>query len=269
MSALRRDARSLFAAAREDGPDADERDAVFQRVAVATGIAAGAAIAATAASAAPAAMTTAAKVAETAAGAGASAGVGATAGAFSMKLIALGALLGAVSTALCGLLVVTYVLPDEQPTSRTTSGSTPENVGEGSEVWTTSARTRGVASGARLGAPEVRVRDTADADARAKAAAEASAKAEGLAKANANTDPPSDLAEEARLVTAARTALVAGDAARALSLVQATRKLGARALEPEELGLEARALRALGRADDAAATELVLRRRYPESALAR
>ena len=70
-------------------------------------------------------------------------------------------------------------------------------------------------------------------------------------------------------MTAARAALMAGDAARALSLVQTTRKLGARSLEPEELGLEARALRALGRADDAAATELVLRRRYPDHALAR
>jgi hypothetical protein len=51
--------------------------------------------------------------------------------------------------------------------------------------------------------------------------------------------------------------------------VQATHKLRSRSLEPEELGLEARALRALGRADDAAAAELVLRRRYPDHALAR
>jgi hypothetical protein len=70
-------------------------------------------------------------------------------------------------------------------------------------------------------------------------------------------------------VTAARAALMAGDPARALALVQTTRKWGTRSLEPEELSLEARALRALGRADDAAVTELVLRRRYPDHALAR
>ncbi|MDB5215709.1 MAG: hypothetical protein JWO86_3636, partial [Myxococcaceae bacterium] len=35
MSSL--DARSLFAAAREDGPDAAERDVVFRKIALATG----------------------------------------------------------------------------------------------------------------------------------------------------------------------------------------------------------------------------------------
>ena len=55
----------------------------------------------------------------------------------------------------------------------------------------------------------------------------------------------------------------------ALRLVKDAHKCGARALEPEELGLEVRALRALGRTDDAAATELVPRRRYPEHALSR
>ena len=86
---------------------------------------------------------------------------------------------------------------------------------------------------------------------------------------NAKEGAPSGLAEEARLVTAARGALVDGDAARALTLVQATRLLSVRALEPEELSVEVRALRALGREEAAAETELVLRTRYPESALAR
>ena len=131
--------------------------------------------------------------------------------------------------------------------------------------------------GAKLATPTVRVRDPADAPGKTLALANAQVEAEVLAKAKAlsraealaKSEPPSDLAEEARLVTAARNALMAGDPARALVLVQATRKLSARALEPEELGLEARALNAVGRADDAAATELVLRRRYPDSALAR
>jgi len=238
------DARSLFAAAREDAPDADARDAVFREIVIATGIAAGTAAAA---SVAPAAPVTTASVAATVAGA--------TASVFSLKVLAIGALIGAACTALGAVLVVTYAMPDA-PAGR------PRGAPD--------AHGRTVASGAKLASPQARELDPSEAKARAERLAEASKPApEPILEPVAPADPPSDLAEEARLVTAARTALVAGEAARALSLVQATRKLSARALEPEELGLEARALRALGRADDAAATELVLRRRYPESALAR
>jgi flagellar hook-length control protein FliK len=273
MSALRHDARALFAAAREDGPGARQRAAVFRGVAVATGIAGGAAAVSGAASAAPAGtvVVAAANVAETAtvAGAGALAGAG-TASIFSMKLLAIGALIGVVSTGLGVVLAVTFVVPPssrEAPPRVRTAGTAPANGGGASEARLASTPTRVIAPGAKLAMPAARGRDTATSDAKAKAEA---ARAEATARTeNASAEAPSDLAEEARLVTAARSALVAGDAARALALVQATRKLGARALEPEELGLEARALRALGRADDAAATELVLRRRYPESALAR
>lgn len=233
------DARSLFAAAREDAPDADERDAVFRKIALATGIAASAAAAASVAPVAPAAA----------------AGSGASAGVFSLKVLAIGAVIGAACTALGAVLFVTFALPDG-PAGRVRVG--PD------------AHVRTVASGAKLASPRARELDPSEATARAARLADESRPApDPTVTPTALADPPSDLAEEARLVTAARTALVAGEAARALSLVQATRKLSARALEPEELGLEARALRALGRADDAAATELVLRRRYPESALAR
>jgi len=253
------DARSLFAAAREDAPDADARDAVFRKIALATGTAAGAAAAASVAPVAPAAsvaatasVAPAASVAATVAGAG---GSGASASVFSLKVLAIGAVSGAACTALGAVLFVTFALPDA-PAGRVRVG--PD------------AHVRTVASGAKLASPRARELDPSEATARAARLADESKPAPDPTVApTALADPPSDLAEEARLVTAARTALVAGEAARALSLVQATRKLSARALEPEELGLEARALRALGRADDAAATELVLRRRYPESALAR
>jgi hypothetical protein len=268
MSARPDDARSLFAAAREDGPAAAERDAVFRRVALATGIAAGTAAAATAVTAAPTATGAAAvaSVAETTLAA--SAGAGATLSGFSMKLLGIGGVIGALSTALGLLLAVTLVMPEAVPTA-TRAGSTTRTSGEATfEVDARGAsRRRAVTPGAKLASLATRGRDTSEADAKAAKIADTAAPASE--QANAPADVPSDLAEEARLLTAARSALVAGDAARALSLVQATRKLGARALEPEELGLEARALRALGRADDAAATELVLRRRYPESALAR
>jgi hypothetical protein len=169
--------------------------------------------------------------------------------------------LGAVSTALGVVLALTLVTPE---TTRAAARS-------GAAVTPAAAM-----PGAKLAQPAARKRDpdaNANADASAKASADAKAAADestkGRASANAAGASGGDLAEEARLVTAARTALMAGDPARALVLVQTTRKLGTRSLEPEELGLEARALRALGRADDAAVTELVLRRRYPEHALAR
>ena len=82
-------------------------------------------------------------------------------------------------------------------------------------------------------------------------------------------DEASALAEEARLVTEARRALLEGTPERALALVRSCARLPVRALEPEELGLEARALRALGRTDDAVAAELRLRQRFPGHALAR
>lgn len=67
----------------------------------------------------------------------------------------------------------------------------------------------------------------------------------------------------------ARAALIRGEPDRALTLARATRRLPARVLEPEELGLEVRALRALERADEALATELTLRKRFPNHALSR
>jgi hypothetical protein len=78
-----------------------------------------------------------------------------------------------------------------------------------------------------------------------------------------------DLAREASLLASARGSLGRGDAAGALRSVHATLGLRHRELVPEELALEAQALRALGRDDEAAAVEANLRARFPESALAR
>ena len=237
-----RDARSLFAAAREDGPDDAERDVMFREIAMATGLAVATAVAASA-------------VASAGSSAGTTTSVAAKAGGMlGFKLLAVGAALGAAGTALGVLLTLTVVAPE--------SSRAPVRLASTTAPVTVSA-------GARLAQPEARKRDLADG---AKNEVKESAEPPSVPSApspDANAGAASDLGEEARLVTAARNALVAGDAARALALVQGTRKLSARSLEPEELGLEARALRALGRADDAAATELVLRRRYPDHALAR
>ena len=283
MSAPDTNARALFAAARDDGPDASDRDALFRRIALSTGIAAGTAAGATVLSLVPAASATgvaaAAAKATTSAGTAATSAAAAAPAAFAIgsKLLALGVALGAVSTALGVIVAVTVGAPERYEAPRIAVRN-PSLVAPA----TTS-------TGAKLAQPIARKRDTAgtaadadsdsdgDPNAHVSAKAKAEAKTASTVKANANAGANAnvaagssgDLAEEARLLTAARSALVAGDAARALSLVQATRKLGSRSLEPEELGLEARALRALGRADEAAAAELVLRRRYPDHALAR
>jgi hypothetical protein len=274
------DARALFAAAQADGPGADERDAMFARLALATGIAVGAAAAANAgaASAAAAANVIAAGAAPVAAAASAGAGT------FGMKLLALGALLGAASTALGVLIAVAVVTPDGARAAA--DGAKPSGASTGSlavgAIPTTPAPARVITSGVRLAPPSVRSRAEAREAGSAQRAEDASAapspsagSREGSgalseARASARVEhAPSDLDEEARLVTAARSALLAGDPARALALVRATRRLTTRALEPEELGLEARALHALGRTDEAAATELLLRQRHPDHALAR
>lgn len=269
MSSL--DARSLFDAAREDGPDAAERDVVFRKIALATGVAAGTAAGVTALSALPSApaLVAGAAAAEAATSAGAAASTSAaTGGAFGMKLLALGAVLGAASMALGVVLALTLVTPEPtRAAARSGAAVTPASAMPGAKLAQPAARKRDPDANANANA-EASATATADTKASAdeSAKSKASASAAGASAAGASGG---DLAEEARLVTAARSALMAGDAARALALVQSTRKWRTRSLEPEELGLEARALRALGRADDAAVTELVLRRRYPDHALAR
>jgi hypothetical protein len=77
------------------------------------------------------------------------------------------------------------------------------------------------------------------------------------------------LTRESFLVAEARGALVRGDAERALTTIRATRSLERRQLEPEELAIEAQALRLLGAFAEADRIDAQLRARFPEHALAR
>jgi hypothetical protein len=77
------------------------------------------------------------------------------------------------------------------------------------------------------------------------------------------------LNREAQLVAEARGAVVRGQPAAALSAIRAAQALPAHAMEPEELSLEVRALRELGRLDEANAVDARLRARFPDHALAR
>jgi hypothetical protein len=161
-----------------------------------------------------------------------------------------------------------------RPTAPTSPAQpAPSSVAAGRGVATSPPAEPAPSASSELAAPEVTSRPNTGAAAAPRAAATAAAEPGPAPRAKpvaiAEAPPRSDLSDEASLVTAARTALVAGDPARALLLVQSARKSKARSLEPEELSLEARALRALGRADEALATELALRGRYPAHALAR
>jgi hypothetical protein len=83
------------------------------------------------------------------------------------------------------------------------------------------------------------------------------------------TTPDDGLAREASLVVEAREALGRGDPQAALRAIRAARMLPSHQLGPEELAVEARALRALGKDDQAKDVDSMLRKRFPESALAR
>jgi hypothetical protein len=77
------------------------------------------------------------------------------------------------------------------------------------------------------------------------------------------------LAREASALAEARGALARRDALAALQIVRSLRALPGRQLVPEELAVEAQALRGLGLDDDANAVETRLRTRFPDSVLGR
>lgn len=81
---------------------------------------------------------------------------------------------------------------------------------------------------------------------------------------SAGSESPDDmLSREVALVAEARRELLTGDPAAALKSVRAARSLEARQMEPDEMGLEAKALRALGRDSEAERVESQLRTMYP------
>jgi len=77
------------------------------------------------------------------------------------------------------------------------------------------------------------------------------------------------LGREASLVAQAHAALLGGNPHAALRAIRAARLLPSHVLEPEELSVEAQALRGLGHDDQARGVDSTLKREFPESALAR
>jgi hypothetical protein len=81
--------------------------------------------------------------------------------------------------------------------------------------------------------------------------------------------PDDTLAREASQLAEARKALVRRDALSALQIVRGLSALPSRQLVPEELAVEAQALRGLGLDDDATSLETSLHERFPDSVLGR
>jgi hypothetical protein len=178
-------------------------------------------------------------------GAGAAGGK-AAAGAATAKLFAMGALLGSAVTVGVAALALHLGAPSLKP----------------DPTVIVRADTDGENLAPRHSAPP--------APAAALTATDAPPRGAGGGKHAGRAHLPGDsLGHEARLVEEARGAIVRGEPEVALSALYAAQALPDHALEPEELSLEVRALRAMGRLDDANTADARLRAKFPDHALAR
>jgi hypothetical protein len=244
--------RALLEAARAEVPGAAARAKMWGNVASATGVA-GAGAAAAAVSAGLAGGGT--------SGALVAAGVS-TATASASKLLAMGALLGSAVTVGIAITLL-RMTPVTEPTTGERAAVT-----EASPVAPSPVPLDETAAPLRLASP---VRLDAVRSSRGVGANDPGAEASqtGVPRRRIRDAAEDPLMREAALVAEARGAIVRGDAEAALSMLQAASRLRVRGLEPEELSLQAHALRVLGRSDEAEQAEVALRTRFPEHALSR
>jgi hypothetical protein len=176
----------------------------------------------------------------------------AAASAATAKLFVMGALLGSAVTVGVAAMVVgvgtPHMRPDAAPVVRADTAEVRGAAAGAAPVVAPTPASGGDVAVAPLSAPH----------------AEPARHAGGHARAIEDS-----LNREAQLVAEARGAVVRGQPAAALSALRAAQSLPAHALEPEELSLEVRALRELGRLDEANAVDARLRARFPDHALAR
>lgn len=237
--------QSLLRAAKADAPNAVARAKVWSSVASTVGGAAGAAGAASGASTAPGALLT--------GGAGAS------------KMLALGTLLGGTVTVGLAAMLLRIGGPSPIETPRPSS-----------------APIAALAAASPAGQPdpplflplvappvEPPVATAASPHVTGPGGPGLAAVPRSPLAAPATPSPDDALGREASLVAQAREALGRGDPQSALRAIRAARMLPSHQLGPEELAVEARALRALGKDDQAKDVDSTLRKRFPESALAR
>jgi len=238
--------RDLFALAREDAPDASSRDAMWRSIeASLPALGAGAGAGAATSAAAPTSATTTAGTAATGTAAtsatSAAAGVGALGAA---KASFLGALIGSAFSVTAAIAVV-HAYYGPPPAARSAIAATAVAPAEGPSFRAPSVLTPQSTPAAPLSTAHV----------------------DSVHAPSAPLDTEDALSQEVSLVASARGALLRRDAETCLAALRAARALPVRQLEPEELGLEARALRMQGHFEEASAVESSLRARYPRHVL--
>ncbi len=233
MTELSPTTKALLRAARNDGPSASARAQLLNRIASGTG--------------APA-------------GVGATAAKATLAAGGSAKLLAFGALLGSAVTVGVAAVLLHIGTPKLGP-------DPVDEVHADSEISAIAPAARGTAFddstlAAPLARPATRVlHETTHAPAPGRRAGP-----RDLGEIDPALDP---LEREAALVAEARSAIVRGEPDVALGALRATTTLPTRAMEPEELSLQARALRAAGREPEAAFVDAQLKALFPDNALSR
>lgn len=267
---LSSNARSLLDAAKADGPSAAARAKMWRGISAAAG-------GAGAASAGPRA---------------ADPGLGSAAG---VKVLAAGTLFGSAITVGLALVLLRVAPAPAPPPEWRPAAAGPRAVTAGEErAASDPASSPAVAVSAvappgalvRAGPPVPHVGDGGAAarplapltagplDSRSRAGPTVTAPPPSAARRQElpvrdGSDREDPMLREASLVAEARSALRRGDPEAALAALRAARSVTPRTLEPEELALEAQALRAIGKGGDAKRTEGDLRARYPDHALAR
>lgn len=251
------DLRTLIDAAKADGPSGAARANVWAGVSSVVG-----------------------EAASLTSGAGGGAGGGAAAGtAGSAKMLFLGTLLGGSVTVGIGTVMlfvghapvrpaVSVVAPAAAQGSERVSLSRPAL--NPAPVLNPAVAEEPAPGHGHHHAPAATPPSAARAAALEAAAARKTMPATHAAPAAAPAVTESDtLAREASSLAEARGALARHDAVSALQIVRSLRALPGRQLVPEELAVEAQALRGLGLDDDASAVEARLRVRFPDSVLGR
>jgi hypothetical protein len=232
--------KAMIEAARSDAPSAAARAKVWSQVSGAVG-AAGTAIG----------------------GAAGGAAAGLAGGSGAAKLLTMGALLGGTLTVGLAVAVLKMVsVPNGLPTAG--AAGAPAIAPVALAAAPPLREPQPIAVGTNAAANEAP--PSAPAPAAIPVSLVTASPSRSVSRPNPTLDP---LAREAQLVAEARGALGRGDPRRALQAVRAARALPSHQLAPEELAVEAQALRALGRANEATAVDETLRSQFPESALAR
>ncbi len=245
--------QALLKAARTDGPSAAARAKVWSGVSAAVGGAAGAAVA----------------------GAGTSGVAASAVGTSAAKMLVAGTLLGgAITVGLAAMLLhfgpSPVVTPLAPPHIVAAAAATAPDPAATSALPPVDDSFAGSVQGAGLNwVPGGPVAASTPARRALVASPHPTAHATAHPTALRPTTEDDSLTREASLVADARAALAAGNPQEALRLVRSARSMRAPQLVPEELTVEAQALRALGKTDDAQGVDATLHSQYPDSALAR